>query len=83
MHKFIALEDSCFFDICLPNYSNQALRKITYFNEIENKDDERVMNKKNIVLQYNTTPPNLPVGFHVEDINYRGDLSYNWNFSYW
>ena len=34
MHKFKAEEDSCFFDICLPNYSSDSLRRITYFNEI-------------------------------------------------
>lgn len=34
MHQFIAEEDSCFFDICLPNYTDGHLRRITYFNEI-------------------------------------------------
>ena len=34
MHKFVAEEDSCFFDICLPNYNGEALRRITYFNEV-------------------------------------------------
>ena len=34
MHKFYAEEDSCFFDICLPNYTADSLRRITYFNEI-------------------------------------------------
>ena len=34
MHKFIAEEDSCFFDICLPNYTTDSLRRITYFNEV-------------------------------------------------
>ena len=34
MHKFYAEEDSCFFDICLPNYTTDSLRRITYFNEI-------------------------------------------------
>ena len=35
MHTFVALENSCFFDICLPNYSNSNhSRRITYFNEI-------------------------------------------------
>ena len=79
MHKFIALEDSCFFDICLPNYSNSrdSLRKITYFKEIDEIDKlEKVNNKTNSILEYDTTPPNLPVGFHVEDISYRGN--YQW-----
>merc|ERR1711907_150302 len=34
MHKFVAEEDSCFFDICLPNYTSDAERRITYFNEV-------------------------------------------------
>jgi len=34
MHQFVAEEDSCFFDICLPNYTDGHLRRITYFNEI-------------------------------------------------
>ena len=34
MHTFVAEEDSCFFDICLPNYTEDSLRRITYFNEI-------------------------------------------------
>ena len=38
MHKFIAMEDSCFFDICLPNYSSDGLRRITYFNEISQNE---------------------------------------------
>ena len=34
VHKFVAKEDSCFFDICLPNYTTDSLRRITYFNEV-------------------------------------------------
>jgi hypothetical protein len=33
LHTFVAEEDSCFFDICLPNYTTDSLRRITYFNE--------------------------------------------------
>ena len=35
MHEFVAEENSCFFDICLPNYTplNHS-RRITYFKEI-------------------------------------------------
>jgi hypothetical protein len=36
MHQFVAEEDSCFMDICLPNYTTDSLRRITYFNEVEN-----------------------------------------------
>ena len=34
MHEFIAEENTCFFDICLPNYTADSLRRITYFKEI-------------------------------------------------
>ena len=34
MHSFVAQEDSCFFDICLPNYTTDSLRRITYFDEV-------------------------------------------------
>ncbi len=35
MHEFVAEENTCFFDICLPNYTADSLRRITYFKEIE------------------------------------------------
>ena len=38
MHKFVAEEDSCFFDICLPNYTTDSLRRITYFNEVSEQE---------------------------------------------
>ena len=31
MHEFVAEENTCFFDICLPNYTADSLRRITYF----------------------------------------------------
>lgn len=34
MHEFVAEENTCFFDICLPNYSTNSLRKITYYKEV-------------------------------------------------
>ena len=34
MHEFVAEENTCFFDICLPNYTADSLRRITYFKEI-------------------------------------------------
>ena len=61
MHKFVAQEDSCFFDICLPNYNGEALRRITYFNEVaehvgcdghEDEHGEHAPSKSN-------TPPRL------------------------
>jgi cysteamine dioxygenase len=35
LHEFVAEENTCFFDICLPNYTADSLRRITYFKEIE------------------------------------------------
>lgn len=31
LHTFVAEENSCFFDICLPNYAPDSLRRITYY----------------------------------------------------
>ena len=72
MHKFVAEEDSCFFDICLPNYTTDSLRRITYFNEIS----EEIAPGKNsrTLLEYNVTPPVMPVGFDVAEVEYRGDI---------
>ena len=34
LHTFTAAENSCFFDICLPNYTTLSHdRKITYFRD--------------------------------------------------
>ena len=71
MHTFVALENSCFFDICLPNYTpTNASRRITYFNEIENSN---IMKGGATELEYDTTPPEMPVDFTVNDLQYRGD----------
>lgn len=72
MHKFVAEEDSCFFDICLPNYTTDSLRRITYFNEISEPLGGEG-NGQRTYLEYNTTPPVMPVGFDVVDVDYRGD----------
>ena len=40
LHTFTAEEDSCFFDICLPNYTTDSLRRITYFSELPHKQLE-------------------------------------------
>merc|ERR1712096_110592 len=47
LHKFVAEEDSCFFDICLPNYTNESSskRKITYYNELMDDIDPISANK--------------------------------------
>ena len=34
LHEFVAEENTCFFDICLPNYTADSLRRITYYKEI-------------------------------------------------
>jgi len=82
MHKFVAEEDSCFFDICLPNYTSDSLRRITYFNEISEQiggqEGEQVGRPShlagNTTLEYYTTPPVMPVGFDIAELDYRGDF---------
>ena len=75
MHKFYAEEDSCFFDICLPNYTTDSLRRITYFNEIsEELVCENGSCKTQSKLEYHTTPPVLPVGFDITELTYRGEM---------
>ena len=86
MHKFVAEEDSCFFDICLPNYTQESLRRITYFNEVSehlgcdghSHDNEHVKTEKSCehttLLEYHATPPVLPTGFAINELSYRGDM---------
>jgi len=121
LHEFVAEENTCFFDICLPNYTADSLRRITYFKEITSEVlgknaqadlggaassilENKSANKKTPIsakdlldvvdpstfadstlqlsskvngltlLEYNATPPNLPVDFHVADIEYRGEM---------
>lgn len=76
MHEFVAQENSCFFDICLPNYTplNHS-RRITYFKEImDEKNPINVMKGGLTELEYYTTPPAMPVDFTVNDLTYRGDF---------
>lgn len=68
MHEFVAEENTCFFDICLPNYTADSLRRITYFKEIG-----EIKNDGLLELEYYTTPPKLPVNFEVNEISYRGN----------
>ena len=96
MHKFVAREDSCFFDICLPNYTSDAERRITYFNEVstvlncdglpcsevtdENEETAHVpltgkADKGNTALEYHATPPVLPAGFTITELNYSGEMN--------
>eukprot|EP00352_Strombidinopsis_acuminata_P004252 CAMPEP_0176380582 /NCGR_PEP_ID=MMETSP0126-20121128/31247_1 /TAXON_ID=141414 ORGANISM="Strombidinopsis acuminatum, Strain SPMC142" /NCGR_SAMPLE_ID=MMETSP0126 /ASSEMBLY_ACC=CAM_ASM_000229 /LENGTH=143 /DNA_ID=CAMNT_0017743993 /DNA_START=381 /DNA_END=812 /DNA_ORIENTATION=+ len=74
MHEFVAEENSCFFDICLPNYSDHSCRRITYFKEMADDSlshQERMANITN--LQYHTTPPKMPVDFDIKELEYRGE----------
>eukprot|EP00353_Schmidingerella_taraikaensis_P007346 CAMPEP_0185584262 /NCGR_PEP_ID=MMETSP0434-20130131/31145_1 /TAXON_ID=626734 ORGANISM="Favella taraikaensis, Strain Fe Narragansett Bay" /NCGR_SAMPLE_ID=MMETSP0434 /ASSEMBLY_ACC=CAM_ASM_000379 /LENGTH=204 /DNA_ID=CAMNT_0028203901 /DNA_START=185 /DNA_END=799 /DNA_ORIENTATION=- len=73
MHEFVAEENSCFFDICLPNYTplNHS-RRITYFKEVAK--ETMVMRGGLTELEYYTTPPVMPVDFKVNDLDYRGEL---------
>ena len=74
MHEFVAKENSCFFDICLPNYTpmNHS-RRITYFKEI--MKDQATLYKGGITeVEYDTTPPVMPVDFKIEDLTYRGSF---------
>lgn len=89
MHEFVAEENTCFFDICLPNYTTDSLRRITYFKELEMSDvDPNLLadNTKEMssvsemqkltFLTYDTTPPKLPVNFEIAEVPYRGQLKY-------
>ncbi len=112
LHEFVAEENTCFFDICLPNYTADSLRRITYFKEItaesvgaaeadlgsynapktsinrqkallERIDPNSVADStfslsskiENLtLLEYNATPPKLPVDFEVAEIPYIGEM---------
>ena len=71
MHQFIATENSCFFDICLPNYtSNTCTRKITYFKETGVNETNKKGGMTELV--YDTTPPVMPTNFKVTEVPYKG-----------
>lgn len=90
LHAFVAEENTAFFDICLPNYTTDSLRRITYFKEVSAADQESmdaaelidntsqmstaVKPKGLTYLTYDTTPPKLPVNFEIEEVAYRGEL---------
>ena len=77
MHEFVAEENSCFFDICLPNYTPQShLRRITYFKEVGELCDSpaHVMRGGLTELEYYTTPPVMPTGMELTELDYRGEL---------
>jgi len=70
MHRFVAEENTCFFDICLPNYTADGLRRITYFKEMGDICKEDKLKG----ISYDVTPPVLPTNFSVNDLSYRGTL---------
>lgn len=86
MHEFEATENSCFFDICLPNYTpNTCSRRITYFKEqIPTTEVDAATPFADLAVKrklatytnliYDTTPPIMPTGFSVIDKQYRGDM---------
>ncbi len=75
MHEFVAQENSCFFDICLPNYTPaNSSRRITYFKEVMTEETKKVANGLT-ELEYYTTPPVMPVDMKVEELEYRGSLA--------
>lgn len=106
LHEFVAEENTCFFDICLPNYTADSLRRITYFKEIAlganaatganveagcsilegidpktfadcsmDLSSQTLMQDGFKVLEYDSTPPKLPLNFEVADIPYRGNFN--------
>jgi len=89
LHAFVAEENTSFFDICLPNYTTDSLRRITYFKEVcptiqesmdaaelaDNTSQMSTTKPKGLTyLTYDTTPPKLPVNFEIEEVPYRGEL---------
>ena len=56
MHQFIAKENSCFFDICLPNYTVEGhTRKVTYYKET-GKSVHNHLRGGRTEIEYDTTP---------------------------
>jgi hypothetical protein len=80
LHTFTATENSMFFDICLPNYTQSTHdRKITYFKdssmcETESAADNILLSDEKsrtpifTTLTYDTTAPNLPVDLVLNEI---------------
>ena len=79
MHTFVAQEDSCFFDICLPNYTEDSLRRITYFNELSSPikcdlDGKNGHNYAETTLTYESTPPVYPRNMDLTELDYVGEM---------
>ena len=79
MHEFIAEENTCFFDVCLPNYTADSLRRITYFKEVkENIYKSKIANMTE--FEYFTTPPKMPVGFEIAELEFKGNMGLSQKF---
>ena len=76
MHQFVATENSCFFDICLPNYSTEGhTRKVTYFKET-GENLQNSLRGGMTELEYYTTPEiAMPENHTINEIEYRGSLA--------
>jgi hypothetical protein len=80
LHTFTATENSCFFDICLPNYTQSShLRKITYFKDVKcglsgTRPIEETMRPTTTRLIYDATAPKLPSDFVIKEVDYRGSF---------
>jgi hypothetical protein len=85
LHTFTAAENSCFFDICLPNYTQSShLRKITYFKDTNLFSVDGAMPlaepdfnlKKSVItdLEYYTSVPQQIPGFGITELSYRGSI---------
>ena len=76
MHTFVAKENSCFFDICLPNYSPEGhTRKVTYYKDV-GENQQNLLRGGVTELEYHTTPEiAMPEGFSINEIDYRGNMT--------
>jgi len=85
MHTFTAQENSCFFDVCLPNYSHSNhLRKITYYKDTNQSSvnaslpfsDPDLLSRQPAItdLIYDTCVPTDIPGFRINELSYRGTM---------
>ena len=54
-HCFEAVENTFFFDICVPNTTDQLERKKTYFKVIDSQDNKEKSKNKEDKLDNNST----------------------------
>ena len=80
MHTFTAKENSCFFDICLPNYTMASHdRKITYFKDLGACAEPTFSGPPSPAaltdVEFYATPPVMPANFDLRDISFRGEMN--------